>query len=207
MLITCFLRLTVPTFSSHSCLVRVDYEGVQVVWERNMVAERLSEARLVFSCSSHLVGTAWWVYTILILDGVLLDVCDNTSLIMIFVLLILLQAILELTWSGLAWLARVIGCKGVHHFLQSVLLKTLDVRLPVWIVVFLFRVVHRLRLSTIFTSVNLGGRALAVIGWPKLGFHNYFTLLRNRYKIYNILVERCFRCDWLIERCEQNFLF
>ena len=42
-----------------------------------------------------------------------------------------------------------------------------------------FRVMHRLRLSTILASVNLGDRALAVIGRPILRFHNYyFTLLR-----------------------------
>ena len=39
LLIACFLGLTVPTFCRHSCLMRVDYEGVQVVGERNLVAE------------------------------------------------------------------------------------------------------------------------------------------------------------------------
>jgi len=97
------------------------------------------------------------------------------------VLLSLLQVILELTRSCLARLACVIGCKGVHHFLQSVLLQTLNVRLPVTRILFRFRVMQHLRLSTILTSVNLGDRALAVIGRPKLGFHNYFTLLRNNY--------------------------
>ena len=175
LLIACFLGLTVPTFCRHSCLMRVDYEGVQVVGERNLVAEWLPEARLVFSCSSHFVRTTGWVYTVLILDGVLLDVCDKTSLLIVFVLLILLQAILELTWSCLAWLARVIGCEGVHHFLQSVLLQTLNVRLPVALVGFGFRVMQRLRLSTILASVKLGDRALAVIGRPKIRwFHNYY---------------------------------